>query len=112
MERAGEGASAITHDSSGGALTTGRQDPAITDDSDIRSHPLRSWQMEPQRLREVLTELEQCRALVRIVKRHIDWPADRETLYEVDARLDKVIKNLQDEVEACKSNVSQPATDK
>jgi|SRR5271166_3430218 len=42
----------------------------------------------------ILAELEECRELVRAVKRHVH-PDDRESLYEVDAQLGHAIANLE-----------------
>jgi hypothetical protein len=50
--------------------------------------------MEGRKLSDIVTELAECRDLLRIVKRHVEFKADQETLYEVDARLDRVTKDL------------------
>ena len=49
--------------------------------------------MPPRKLSDLLAELAECRDLVRVVKRHA-YDADRQTLYEVDAKLGHVTAAL------------------
>lgn len=49
--------------------------------------------MPPRKLSDLLAELAECRELVRAVKRHVH-PDDRESLYEVDAKLGHVTAAL------------------